>query len=205
MVVIEITYEYSNSDLLANPQNYQRSQYKGRSFLDSYKKSRHEILTILKNDHNNSVNELIFNLTPNIDSYIINEFVKQEFETQILLQLLLIKIIKNKEEKNYDYIINKFVTKFEIKKKIYSSYNEEFKQTSTNYSNLKNYILLSLICIKKFKITNNLKYLNVVLKLNDLISSQINSILDKSMRSLCYSVLKNELICISNLCKIKGI
>ena len=37
---------------------------------------------------------------------------------------------------------------------------------------IKNYILLSIICLFKYEKTKNLKFLNTSLKLNDLISSQ---------------------------------
>ena len=46
------------------------------------------------------------------------------------------------------------------------------KEIGSDCSKLSNYILLSLCCLLKYEHTNNLKFLNASLKLNDTISSQ---------------------------------
>jgi len=95
-------------------------------------------------------------------------------------------------EKN-DKIINIFIKKFEVKKRIFSSYNKLFIETSSNYQEIINYILLSTICIIKYEKTKNLKFLNTVLKLNDLLCSEIENIEKNEELNLVLYCLKEEL------------
>jgi hypothetical protein len=83
--------------------------------------------------------------------------------------------------------------KFEIKKKIFAEYDYKLKENSTDFKILRNYILFAAICIQKFQDNNNLKFLNVLLKLNDIICSQIDSITDVNDLSLVYYVINLEL------------
>ena len=64
-----------------------------------------------------------------------------------------------------------------------------------------NYILLSNICVIKYEKTKNLKFLNTILKLNDLICSEIENIKDKIELNLVEHCLNKEL---NFVLKIKG-
>ena len=65
---------------------------------------------------------------------------------------------------------------------------------NTNGINLgTNYILLAAICAKKFQDNSNPKFLNTLLKLNDTICSQIDSINDVNNLSLIYYIINLEL------------
>ena len=101
--------------------------------------------------------------------------------------------------------MNDFIKKFEIKKRIFSSYNKEIQEASNDYKTLPNYILLASICVLKYKKTKNLKYINVLLKLNDTICSQINIISENNTSFLCFFALKSELDYIFDLIKKNGI
>ena len=119
---------------------------------------------------------------------------------------------KNSDKLNYDdekfpvfYSDGKY-KKFEIKKKIFTEYDYDFskydsklKENSTDFKILRNYILFAAICIQKFQDNNNLKFLNVLLKLNDIICSQIDSISDAHDLSLVYHVINLELEYVSDL------
>ena len=103
-------------------------------------------------------------------------------------------------------IIMALLKKFEIKKKIFTEYDYDFskydsklKENSTDFKILRNYILFAAICIQKFQDNNNLKFLNVLLKLNDIICSQIDSISDEHDLSLVYHVINLELEYVSDL------
>ena len=98
-----------------------------------------------------------------------------------------------------------FLKKFEIKKKIYTIYNSDFSEKSNHYENLRNYLLLSFLCLKRYDETNNLKYLNTSLKLNDLLISQAEKISSQVDLTLLKINLDNELKIIQKICLIKGI
>ena len=102
--------------------------------------------------------------------------------------------MQHKEETQQETrMIMTLLKKFEIKKRIFSEYDYELKENSTNFKILRNYILFAAICVKKFQDNNNLKFSNTVLKLNDIICSQIDSITDVNDLSLVYYVINLEL------------
>ena len=191
-----IKYEYNKGDLLKNPQQYNFTEYHGWNFLIEYKKSRNKI----------SMNN-IFKLEEfeksleNLISEINSDHIKNKnIKTEKLLKILLKNII----QKNYfDYKqIDIFIKKFEVKKKIFDEYDENYIAISENFSNLINYILLSGICLIIYKKERNLKYLNTALKLNDILT---NKILNKNNKLFLYlqELIKIELYFIENLIKEK--
>jgi len=112
---------------------------------------------------------------------------------------------KSEAMKN-EYLLKKNKKKrFEIKKRIFSFYNQEIKEASNDYKIIDNYILLASICVLEYKKTKNLKYINVLLKLNDTICSQINIISENNTSFLCFFALKSELDYILDLIKKNGI
>jgi len=119
----------------------------------------------------------------------------------VILSDALTNLINNKNE-NF-ITIDKFIKKFEIKKLIFSKYDDNLQPISSEYSEIQNYLLLAIICVFKFKNSTNLKYLNTLLKLNDTICSQINSIDNSIDASLCGIVITNELNFITDLIQNK--
>ena len=59
----------------------------------------------------------------------------------------------------------------EIKGNKYSEYDLEFKPMSIEYKDIENYCMLSYICMNEYLKEKNLKYLNVAIKINDLLCS----------------------------------
>ena len=78
-----------------------------------------------------------------------------------------------------------------------------FQPISNEYSELRNYLLLATICAFQFKNSTNLKYLNTLLKLNDIICSQITSIDNSIDASLFNIVISHELNFITTLIQKK--
>jgi len=199
-------YNYSKKDLLESPEKYQMSPYFGEMFLSSYFKSRNEIIKKLEKNNCPSFNliDIISILHPNLT---INKFEKleHEFNTEELLCFILLKIRQGQFNIITRKILNKLITKFEIKKRLFLSYNPDFKNLSGDFSNLMNYFLLSLICLMVYESTTNLKYLNTSLKLNDIICSQQQKLSNDIDISLGEYILKKETRLILNLCKNKGI
>ena len=97
------------------------------------------------------------------------------------------------DSEKYDKIVNVLIKKFEVKKRIFSSYDKLFFENSSNYQDMINYILLSNICAKQYEKTKNLKFLNTVLKLNDLICSEIENIEENIELNLSLHCLNKEL------------
>jgi len=175
-------YEYSKKNLFENPEKYQKTPFYGREFITAYEKSRIEALKIIEGE------KIPKNIRKTILS--IKEIKKSRNDTNQNLIKILKEIISNNENEK---IINQFIKKFEISKKIYSSYDDTWKKNSSNFSNISNYIMLTTICVLKYKSDYNLKLINVVLKLNDLICSQIKNITTELDLELCRYNIENEL------------
>ena len=102
-------------------------------------------------------------------------------------------MFNEKETQQETKFIMALLKKFEIKKRIFSEYDHELKENSTDFKILTTYILLAAICAKKFQDNSNPKFLNTLLKLNDTICSQIDSINDVNNLSLIYYIINLEL------------
>ena len=175
--------------------------FKNKEFLIEYKKSRKHNLDEFdkKFDEIKYFKDIIFKTEKQKWKDIENNSIK----TEKLLKFLFIETIK--KSKKSEILLNKIIKKFEIKKKIFETYDLEFKEKSKKYSNLKNYLLLSIICLFKYQKTKNLKFLNTSLKINDLISSQQQKISNLDEISLYSFVIRKELEIIETLMNKKGV
>lgn|GEM_PF-3429552 len=191
-------YSYANADLLEFPQKYQMTPFEGREFLSSYEKNRQKILDKIKN--NQTVNSLSHTLKLLQKQFLIDIKSDQKiFVTSNQLSSILLRLQHQKETQQETKFIMALLKKFEIKKRIFSEYDHELKENSTDFKILTNYILLAAICAKKFQDNSNPKFLNTLLKLNDTICSQIDSINDVNNLSLIYYIINLELEYIRDL------
>jgi hypothetical protein len=199
-------YPYTETNLLENPQKYQMSAYLGKNFLINFFKSRKNQLKVLEKTGKNflELDEVIKQLSINYSKNTLDDFLKTNIETEEILSLLLINFL-NPIDNDITKILNEFIKKFEIKKRLYSSYDGNFKESSSLYSNLRNYLILSTLCMLAYKKNKNLKYLNTSLKLNDTICSQINKLQINLEKSLFYHILKIELQNVDSLCNSKKV
>jgi len=193
-----LEYSYTNTDLLEFPQKYQMTPFEGREFLSSYEKNRQKILDKIKN--NQTVNSLSHTLELLQKQFLIDIKSDQKiFVTSNQLSSILLRLQHQKETQQETKFIMALLKKFEIKKRIFSEYDHELKENSTDFKILTNYILLAAICAKKFQDNSNPKFLNTLLKLNDTICSQIDSINDVNNLSLIYYIINLELEYIRDL------
>jgi|TARA_Y100000310_G_scaffold2955_1_gene3928 hypothetical protein len=193
-----LEYRYASEDLLEFPQKYQMTPFEGKEFISSYEKNRQKILDKIKNDQ--TVNSLSHTLKLLQKQFLIDIKSEQKtFVTSNQLSSILLKFQHQKETQQETKFIMALLKKFEIKKKIFSEYDYELKENSTDFKILTNYILLAAICAKKFQDSSNLKFLNTLLKLNDIICSQIDSINDVNDLSLIYYIINLELESIRDL------
>lgn len=199
-------YPYTETNLLENPQKYQMSPYLGKNFLIIFFKSRENQLKVLEKTGKNflELDEIIKQLSINYSKNTLDDFLKTNIETEEILSLLLINF-SNPIDNDITKILNEFIKKFEIKKRLYSSYDGNFKESSSLYSNLRNYLILSTLCMLAYKKNKNLKYLNTSLKLNDTVCSQINKLKTNLEKSLFYHILKIELQNVDSLCNSKKV
>jgi len=179
------------------------STFENLDFLAGYKKSRQSILEIIENNNEILDFQDILKKTSICENNNFKNIQKFFIDTDKLLKFLYVDVLNDYNNDNISLDI--LIKKFEIKKKIFESYDLEFKENTKKFINLKNYILLSLICLLKYEKTNNLKFLNVSLKLNDTICSQVKTLVILEDILIFNFVIKKELQIIFNLCDKKGI
>lgn len=117
----------------------------------------------------------------NLDANVINSIeIRQsvficnegnDINTEVLLESLIISLLNNEfhiSEKNF---LDKIVQRFEVSKKIYEFYGKDFKSRSGDNSKIIIYWYLSALLNLYYLKTKNIKYLNTILKLDDLLAS----------------------------------
>lgn len=194
-------YQYSERNLLENKQKYQMTPFEGKEFLTAYERTR-KILMKQKCDENEFL-DIIESL------YKINHKEKSDDDTKFYSEYEFLSIIikgKNNLKKEDETTIEKFVKIFEVKKRIFDTYLINLERNySDNYTNLRNYILFAIICLKKYETTDNLKFLNSVLKLNDIICSASGLISNENDLKLFQYVIEKELDFVKELQKRCGV
>lgn len=168
------------------------STFEGSEFLSSYEISR---LNVIKK------------IETNIEySRIIKKLSEQEIDSvdEIITESRLLSVIlelNSNSSNETDEFIQKLIKKFEISKKLFISYDLNLKENTNNYKTSRNYILLAIICIKKYEKTDNLKFINTLLKLDDIICSVFTEINNENDLCMIKYILEKELELISSLKK----
>ena len=193
-----MSYSYCDRNLLENPEKYNFTKFQGKDFLIDYFNFRQKQIKKIENK---------ININLNMDKIISElEVKKDSIQGIFLLENFLIEIIvgKNRNEKiNVD--IDRFLKKFEVKKKLAESYTINFIENDTEYGNLKNYLLLGFLVTLRYNETRNLKYLNVLLKINDMLITQIEQLKDEKDFFVFKKNLENEIDYVKKICEKKGI
>jgi len=199
--VRKLEYQYDNGDLLKNPQKYQKTEFKGNEFLIAYKKSRQQCIDKIEN---RKYKKNRYQSMGNNDIELILHDKKIYLE-KLLNELLNLKTNDNEKNSKNNIIIDTFLKKFEIRKRLFLSYNSNLEEDEDRYDNLRNYLFLSNLGLIRYHETNNLKFLNTVLKINDSLCSQIEKLEDEDDKLLLRYLLENELIAVNEICIKKGI
>ena len=132
-----MNYSYCDKDLLEFPEKYQMSTFSGIEFIHSYSNLRNNVLLKLNVDKDKS-----------FEATVIGNFVKSKISidhihtTKFLSSTLIDKITKKTVKQNEE-ILEIFLKKFEVRKKIFTEYDKQIKEITKDYFDLKNYILLS--------------------------------------------------------------
>ena len=174
------------------------SSYEGADFLVSYQFSRSKIITKL---------EKMPKFVPYSENLFFSQRVSQataiikknKFSTNELYHSIITELISNPKNMQVIPIIDKFLKKFEVRKKIFLYYDNKFNNVGDSFKEIQNYILLSFMCFIRYQVTSDLKYLNTFLKLNDTICSVKNLIINRIDISLFHYLLTSEIKYISKL------
>lgn len=128
-------------------------------------------------------------------------------DTEQTLRLLLIISVEQNQKNRDSYLfwLTRFLKRFEVSKKIYSTYQPTMKNASIEFHCPLNYALLSLVLLYDYEWNENLKMLNTVLKLNDLLCSRSNYIKEPETLLATILAFHKERLVIQQIMTEKGL
>jgi hypothetical protein len=200
-----IMYVYTLTNILKKRQDYMYTPWHGKDFITEYISNRKHALSKLEDNYTTAVSE--YELIKDIEStlQIQSSQKTQNINTTAMLLALINNNLELTDHASALFKIESLLKSFEVRKKIYTKYNELFKPLSKEFSNLENYILFCIVLLKQFTLTNEYRYLNTILKLNDLIISTGLESVTKTNKALISLLLTRELSCIQKLLQERSI
>lgn len=150
-----MNYEYADGDLLSSPQKYQYTQYGGAEFIDAWKLQRKMLCAslpepVLPESKNVAEKGPTYQQLIEICSQLRQSVFSDENRSKLLF----------------------YLKKFEVSKRIYSEYSPEGKAGRGDYVRLMNYLLLAECSIYQWQQERCSYWLNLLLKINDTLSTQ---------------------------------
>ena len=167
------SYPYTQRCQVESPCKYTYTEYGGSEFLAAYLRSRSPYMTI-------GDMPILADLVEEVRSLFISAD-KSSVKTNILdlnkvsiedvLESLSSAIIVRGDKASSVGCLNKLIQRFEVSKRLYSSYNEGLTRGHGEYHDLKRYLIFGYILAFAYFNSQNLQYLSTLLKVCDLIIS----------------------------------
>ena len=164
------TYKYISPTAPSEKINYSYSTYEGEHFLNLWKENRKATLD-------------------KCPDFFAIELVNSDSETEQLFN----EWIRNDDFNNQKIIqdLNTLIKRFEVTKKIYSSYDPNFRAIDkSKFNDLRLYVLFSYILVQASKTKKKTQYFNALLKVNDILSSVFSSLNEGNKILLGYCLSK---------------
>ena len=157
--------------------NYEKYQQKLHQFIyPQVNKCLNKIL-VKKFSNDILLKKLNYNIKKNV-SYNQYQFkplssfsIKKEIEIKSLLFSLINLQLNQKNTNLVKFWLDLLIQRFEVTKKIFSSYKVNFRKGNGNSNIVSLYLMLAISLILFFCSTKKIKYMNTFLKLSDLICS----------------------------------
>ena len=160
------------------------------------------------------VNQFHFDIPESINNveflndiqFLQNLKINQKVNTSILINSLIELVVLDKENKITKFWIDLLIQRFEVTKKIYKEYLPGFKKGNGDKTLIKLYWKFALILAIKYSKTKQLKFLNTLIKLCDLIISLPIKSINKEISEIgLHLLILSEITFVKNLLKNKGI
>lgn len=197
-------YKYSEFDSREDKSFYMYSEFKGFEFIEDYKQSRLNAIELIntKIDSSNSLSE-----STNTDNYTkLTTAGENEIDTLSTLKSCVLSFYTNNLQREIacDWC-DIFTKKFEIARKLKTKYDKNLKPSDKNETLIESYVYLALLTCYFIEAKDlNLRYLNALLKANDLNIYNINHIQNLEILNFLKESIEKELYHIEKLIKKKS-
>lgn len=180
-------YKYITENNLENRQFYMYCEFEGMNFLKAYFKTRTDFIDGWKSDKD--------------EGYFV-EKISLESRTDAVLYNLLCEDFKTENKKMIDW----FTKDFEVRKRVYTSYDDITKkpEEGADYHRISPYILLGYVMSKAYVKTENYKYLNCLLKIDDTLLSLIEQMSENEVMAV-KKLLETEIDYVAKILETKKI
>ena len=178
-------YSYSKKQIFnREPYHYQYTKFEGKSFLQKYLKSRYSFLSCLKTE----------------DSYLqfdgkknnVSNYFKSKFFPNYDIEKIYDYMRTNKNTK-FTLFINCLMQKYEVSKKIRFQYGPKLKKVTNKGADINSYCYFSGILSLKYKYEQDIRYLNTLLKVNDLLCKNKNIIISLKPKQILFDSINIEI------------
>ena len=190
----ELRYDYCARDLHAEPERYNFSKTGDARYVSSFLElrknkiteiletlgspnpilglsSEYPMLTSLFGSEQKLMHLLGFIPQDEISFPMEFPYDCEKFSTRKMLSLIIMKLLEGKTEEQKDRL-DSLIKKFEVFRKIRSSYDNHFKKVDENAESMGLYAYFSLSLLLSYSKRNCLKSLNTALKVNDMLTSR---------------------------------
>ncbi|XOJ84594.1 hypothetical protein ABXT54_07095 [Methylophilaceae bacterium Uisw_099_01] len=168
----------------------------GTELSDKFDKSLNELID-WKNCH--AIGDYLENTPPNVVN-LSSVDIKDIIKTEDLLCAILNTQLKKRSNKIVKFWLDILVKKFEVTKKIYENYGPNFSKGEGKDNIIFLYCVFALCLSLFYCTTKNIKYLSTLLKVNDLICSLDEKILNQNFPLVLFApVILVEILSIKSL------
>lgn len=186
-----MAYKYITENNLYNKQTYMYSQYGGIVFLKEYIESRQKYLNKCEKLEN-TVTECSGEKTT------LNDVVQDLLNIRQDLK-------SNKQNSTVIDLINEYTKSFEVRKRIYKEYDNNWKPIGNmEFDDYEVYLIFADCLILSYGYTKCLKYFSCLIKVNDTLLS-VQDKLDVRLKQIFYQIIKEELYFFYELAEKIGI
>ncbi|MCH5258154.1 MAG: hypothetical protein J1F18_00310 [Lachnospiraceae bacterium] len=174
-----MSYKYITDNNLYEKQNYMYSEFGGTVFLMDYINSREKYL------HNGEHRDIV-----------VTEY---HCATGQGLQRILNKLKSGHVEDKTIDLINSYTKSFEVRKRIYTNYDNDFKPLEdAGFEDYDNYLLFAECLLLVYRQTGCLKYFSCLLKVDDTLLSVWEK-LQEYQKEYMSRIIRHELKCFYQL------
>lgn len=184
-----MVYEYTDDDRVENPHYYMYTKYHGVNFLEAYLKNR---IDFIQDDVPLGKDKLLVELPP------ILKKITGVHTTTALLEITN-KTLSGEEDPSIYKALSAYLGRYEVTKKLYSSYDEKMKPETEDFQGIGPYVMLAVACGAYYLKNGNLKFLNCLLKLSDVIISSQTRFDDDTMHLISKYAVATELVAVREL------